>query len=363
LACQWQPPETYQVRAPYWRTDVRIPEDVAEEVARIFGYDTIPTKGLGGEVPPTTPQPRRDLRERLRDALAAAGMQEVITYSLTTLEALQQVVPPEELATYPPLRVVHPVSGDYEYLRPVLRASLLKTLAANIRQHEGELALFEAARGFLTEPDGPPLEQEHIAGVVAGEREDRWGRASGEPVDFYDAKGYVEAALHAVGIEATFQEATAFGLVPGRSAEITIDGRKAGTIGQVQPRVAAAFAIDREVFLFELIVDELLPSVGGARRVEAVPRFPPVVQDIALVVEKQLPAARVQSIIEQHELVARAQVFDVYEGDRVAAGKKSLAFSVTYQSPDHTLTDDEVAKAQRAIVARLKNEVGAELRG
>jgi phenylalanyl-tRNA synthetase beta chain len=363
FGCQWEPPEQYHVRVPYWRGDVRIPDDVAEEVARIAGYDEIPTKGLGGEVPAAIPQPRRDLRERLKDGLAAAGMQEVITYSLTTMEALEQVVAPEELATYPPMRVVYPVSAEHEYLRPVLRASLLRTLAANIRQHEGELALFEAARAFLSEPEGPPQEQEHITGVVAGRHEDRWGHASDEPVDFYDAKGYVEAALHAVGLEATFQEAAAFGLVPGRAADVLIDGRRVGAIGQVHPRTAAHFDIDQEVYLFELVVDELLPSVSPVRRVGAVSRFPPVVQDIALVVDKQVAAGRVRELIAQHELVAGVQVFDVYEGDRIPAGKKSLAFSVTYQSPEHTLTDEEVAKAQRAIVERLKREVGAELRG
>ncbi len=363
LGCLWEPPDSYHVRVPYWRTDVHIPDDVAEEVARIVGYEQIPTKGLGGEIPAQEPQPRRELRERLRDALAAAGMQEVITYSLTTLDALQQVVAPEELATYPPMRVVYPVSADHEYLRPVLRASLLQTLAANIRQHEGEIALFEAARAFLTEPGSPPQEQEHITGVVAGRREDRWGHASDEPVDIFDAKGYVEAALHTIGLSAAFQESTAYGLVPGRTAEITIDGRRAGTIGQVHARVAAHFDIDSEVYLFELVVDELLPFVSPVRRVASVSRFPPVVQDIALVVDKQLAAERVRSIIAQHELVVAAQVFDVYEGDRIPAGKKSLAFSVTYQSPERTLTDDDVAKAQRAILARLKNEAGAELRG
>ena len=363
FACHWEPPDRYHVRVPYWRTDVHIPEDVAEEVARIVGYEEIPTKGLGGDVPFTISQPLRELRERLKEALAAAGMQEVITYSLTTMDALEQVVAPEELATYPPMRVVYPVSADHEYLRPVLRASLLRTLAANIRQHDGELALFESARAFLTEPDGPPQEQEHITGVVAGRREDRWGHASDEPVDFFDAKGYMEAALRAVGLEATFQEATAYGLVPGRTAEVLIDGRKAGTIGQVHPRTAAHFDIDQDVFLFELVVDELLPSVSQVRRVGAVSRFPPVVQDIALVVDKQVAAGRVRELIAQDELVAGAQVFDVYEGEGIPTGKKSLAFSVTYQSPEHTLTDEEVAKAQRAILERLKREVGAELRG
>lgn len=363
FGCKWQPPERFEVRVPYWRTDVRISDDVVEEVARVIGYEKIPTKGLGGEIPPLLPQPRRELRERLCDALVAAGMQEVITYSLTTMEALRQVAPPEELATYPPLKVANPVSAEHEYLRPVLRASLLKTLASNVRQREGEVALFEAARAFAPEPDGPPQEHEHIVGVVAGRREDRWGHASDEPVDFYDAKGYVEAALSSLGVRATFREAAAYGLVPGRSAELRVDGRKVGTIGQVHPSVAEAFDIDTDVYLFELLVDELLPSVGGIRRYRTGSRFPPVVQDVALLVERATPADRVRALIEEHELVREARVFDVYEGDRIPANKKSLAFSVTYQSFDHTLTDEEVARAQRAIVERLRRELGAALRG
>ena len=171
FGCRWSPPSLYQVRVPYWRNDVRIPDDVAEEVARIVGYDQIPTKGLGGDVPPAVPQPRRELRERLRDALVAAGMQEVITYSLTTMAALERVMPPEELATHPPLRAVNPVSADHESLRPLLRAGLLRVLGQNVRRSEGELALFEAARVYLAQPDDVPQEQEHIVGVVTGWRE------------------------------------------------------------------------------------------------------------------------------------------------------------------------------------------------
>lgn len=363
FGCKWQPPERYEVRVPYWRTDVRIPDDVVEEVARVVGYEQIPTKGLGGTVPPREVQPRRELRERLRDALAAAGMQEVISYSLTTVEALRLVVPPEELATYPPLRVVNPVSQEHQYLRPVLRASVLQTLAANARQREGEIALFEAAKGFVPQPEGPPDEREHIVGVVCGRREDRWGHPTDEPVDFYDAKGYLEAALETLGIRATYESAAAFGMVPGRAAEVWVAGRKVGTIGQVHPSVAQAFDLDQDVYLFELLVDELLPLVGGVRRYQSVSRFPPVVQDLALLVDRGTTAASVGALIEQHPLVREARIFDVYEGERIPAGKKSLAFSVTYQSAEGTLTDEAVAEARRSIVERLRRELGAELRG
>jgi phenylalanyl-tRNA synthetase beta chain len=267
-----------------------------------------------------------------------------------------------------------------------------------VRQREGELALFEAARVYVPEPEGLrpeassrggsselaeisdrgaepeglrpeaqpeglPQEQEHVVGVVTGQREDRWGRPSGESVDFYDAKGYVEAALRSLGVEVAFQEATAYGLVPGQTADLLAHGREVGTLGQVHPSVAAAFAIAQDVYLFELVVDELLPSVGDVRRYQTPSRFPPVVQDVALLVARQLRADQVRAVIEEHELVRRAQLFDVYEGERIPPDKKSLAFSVTYQSPDHTLTDEEVARAQRAILERLRRELSAELRG
>ncbi|MCH8160637.1 MAG: phenylalanine--tRNA ligase subunit beta, partial [Chloroflexi bacterium] len=360
FGCKWEPPEHYQVRVPYWRTDVDIPDDIAEEVARIVGYDQIPTKNLGGDVPPAIPQPLRDLRERLRDALAAAGMQEIITYSLTTSEELERVLPEGQLEQL--LKVVNPLSAEHEYLRPVLRGSVLKTLAANVRQRESEIALFEASRVYLPRSGELPEEQEHIVGVVTGKRDDRWGRSSDEPVDFYDAKGYVQAALQAAGVEGTFEAAEEFGLLPGRTAVVSAAGAKVGVIGQLHPSVASSFGIDQDVYLFELVVDHLLPAVQAGVGYAPLMRFPAVVQDIALVVDSSQPAEDVRRLIERHELVRAVRVFDVYEGEGVPADRKSLAFSVTYQSAEKTLTDEEVARAQSEILKSLSEELNAELR-
>jgi phenylalanyl-tRNA synthetase beta chain len=150
--------------------------------------------------------------------------------------------------------------------------------------------------------------------------------------------------------------------VPGRSAEIVVDGRKVGSLGQVHPDVASYFDIDHEAYLFELHLDDLVPLNEEIRHHEPVSRFPPVVQDIALVVDDGVGADAVRAIIDSHDLVRTARVFDVYEGEGIPTGKKSLAFSVTYQASDRTLSDQEVAKAQKAILGRLKNELGAELR-
>jgi phenylalanyl-tRNA synthetase beta chain len=361
FGCTWHEPD-YLVTVPYWRMDVRIADDVAEEVARMVSYDELPVTNLRGEIPPVIPQPLRDLRERARDVLAAAGMQEVINYSLTTLEALQQVVPPELLAEQPPLRVINSLSSQHEYLRTTLRASVLQSLAANQRYSEGEVALFEAARAYLPRGSELPLEEEHLTGVVGGRHEDRWGHPTEEAVDLYDAKGYLEALFGRLSIEAEFVAADVFGMAPGRSAEVLVGGEIVAVIGQVHPRVAAAFDVEGEAYLFVVVLDRLLPFVQVSRRSEPVSRFPPVVQDIALVVDEDVPAGRIKAIIEKAPLVREARLFDFYTGEQVGAGKKSLAFSVTYQSLEDTLTDEEVARAQRGIVERLKREVGASLR-
>jgi phenylalanyl-tRNA synthetase beta chain len=134
-------------------------------------------------------------------------------------------------------------------------------------------------------------------------------------------------------------------------------------IGQLHPDTAAAFDIDQDVFVFDLTIDELLPHAGKQRKMAPVPRFPAVEQDLALIVGEDVAAGALRSAIESNALVREARVFDVYHGEQVPPGKKSVAFAVVYQSPDHTLTDDEVAKAQRKLVERLRREFDAELRG
>jgi phenylalanyl-tRNA synthetase beta chain len=364
----------YAATAPYWRTDVHIADDLCEEIARIIGYDQIPALPLSAAIPERVSQPRRDLRERTRDVLAAAGMRETISYAMTTMDALERVVPKETLATYPPLKLLNPISSEHEFLRPTLRASILMTLAPNLRFRKGEVAIFETAKTYeRTEPgthgedvhegaSALPVEREVVCAAITGKRLDRWGRPSSESVDFFDAKAYAEDLLRQLNIRGEYAPVTEFGMVPGRAAEIIAGGSRIGTIGQVHPDVCAAFDIGQEVFLFEVILDDALTHAGGQRKASSVSRFPAVEQDLALVVDSATPAGDLQAAIEAAPLVVEAKVFDVYAGDQVPKGRKSIAFSVQYQAPDRTLTDDDVAKAQRKIVERLKRDFGADLR-
>ncbi|KKL52066.1 hypothetical protein LCGC14_2289210, partial [marine sediment metagenome] len=252
FSCRWVPPDRYVVRVPYWRTDVSIADDVVEEIARVIGYDRLPTRRLRGELPPAWPQPRRDLRTRVADILAAAGMQEVVTYSLTSLEALSKVLAPEELSVHAPLRVANPMSQEQEYARTSLRASLLRTLADNVRHRDDFTALFETARVYLPRPDDLPEEVETVAAVITGRSPDRWGRPGGEPAGFYQAKSYLDLLFGRLGVSAEYAETEDHALLPGRAAAVSVDGRRIGLVGQVHPRVASQFDLEAPVAMFEI---------------------------------------------------------------------------------------------------------------
>jgi phenylalanyl-tRNA synthetase beta chain len=256
------------------------------------------------------------------------------------------------------------MSRQQEYLRTTLRASLLETLAANLRHRQARMvALFETARIYLPRPDDLPLEAERLVGVVSGARPDRWGHPSETPIDLFDAKAYLDFLFERLGLAPAYEDADDFALLPGRSAEVRQNSQRLGVLGQVHPRVAAAFDIQQDVFLFELDLEALPPHTGKPRRYQPLSRFPAVEEDIAVVVDDGVTAAQVRAIIESSSLVQRATLFDVYTGPPVPSGKKSLAFSVAYQSFEDTLTDAEVQRERRRILERLSRQVGAELRG
>jgi phenylalanyl-tRNA synthetase beta chain len=198
---------------------------------------------------------------------------------------------------------------------------------------------------------------------VTGRRLDRWGRAGPDSVDFFDAKAYVAELLRGLNVEAVYTAANEFAFAPGRTAEISAGGVRVGVIGQIHPDVAAQFDIDQEIYVFDIDLNALLPHAGAQRKMAPVPRFPAVEQDLALIVDEDTPSAALRAAIESAALVRDARIFDVYRGDQVPPGKKSVALAVAYQSADHTLTDDEVAKAQRKLLERLRREFNAEQRG
>ena len=363
FGCRWMPPDHFIVRVPYWRTDVTIADDVIEEVARIVGYDEFPTTQLRGEIPSWAPQPLRALRERVRDLLMATGLQEVITYSLTDLPTLEKVLPTEDLKISPPLRVANPMSREYEYARTTLRGSMLQTLARNTRTSGADhLALFEIARTYQPREDDLPHEVETICAAFSGRKSGWWQDSSRESAGFYDAKGHIDTLLAALHLRGEYRDAVDHAYLPGRTTEIYVGGSRVGVLGEVHPRVAASFDLKDDVAMFELDVEALLPHVPETVHYEPVSPYPTVEESLAVVVDAKVQAADVIGLIEGSRLIRSASVLSVYTGPPVPQGKKSLAFSVSYQSPERTLSDEDVAKERARIVERLKRELDAELR-
>jgi phenylalanyl-tRNA synthetase beta chain len=368
------------VSAPYWRSDIKCSADLVEEMVRIIGYEKIPITRLGSTLPqqksnlsPAAQQ--SNLREKLHNILTGLGFQEILTYSLVSLEKLQKLSPRLELKL-PPLKVANPMNREQEYLRTSLRAGLLSTLAHNQKFEQAGIRLFEIGKVFL--PQHPhviaseakqsqeerelPQEKEMFCAVLSGARAELSWQADKEPLDFFDAKGIVENLLNQLGLKASFGIGDDEILFPGKGANIIVDDDRIGILGELHPKVAQAFELSNTICLIEVDLEKLLTKLTGIREYQSIPRFPSVTRDIALVVDEQVSYGRVEEIIQSFPLVTKVTLFDLYRGEQIAEGKKSFAIRIVYQSPSHTLTDEEVDQTQEQMLARLHQELGATLR-
>ncbi|MBI3040476.1 MAG: phenylalanine--tRNA ligase subunit beta [Chloroflexi bacterium] len=351
------------VTAPYWRSDIRLAVDLIEEVARITGYDRLPTTMLSQPIPRQNPEPVIGLKREVRHRLAAYGFQEVITYSLTSLEILNKLSPESHPLEPVLLRLANPMTVEQEYLRPNLRANLLATLAANRRHEDGTITLFELGRIYRPRTHDLPDEREVVCGLLSGSGLEKSWQGRDESLDFFAAKGVVEGLLSQLGVAASFEPGLDEGLHSSKQAAIVIGGQRPGVVGELHPRVLANFEIVGAVYLFEIDLVALLPFTTAHKMFQPVPRFPAVVRDIALVIDAGIAHQQVLDIIKGFPLVEQVVIFDVYSGEQVPAGKKSLAYRITFQSPAHTLTDDEVNQVQEQILDELSRELGAVRRG
>ena len=223
--------------------------------------------------------------------------------------------------------------------------------------------LFEVGKVYLHRDNDLPDERTMAAGVMGGPRTDRSWLSGEDVLGFFDAKGILETMFNRLRVEVVFEHAEDPNLAPGRTADIVAAGEKVGVVGEIHPKTAALFDMSRQpVVLFEIDVERLL-SLGTPRiTYQPIPRYPEIVRDLALVVDAGVPTSGVEAIIGGFPLVSQVALFDVYTGDKIPQGKRSLAFSVRFQSPQRTLTDEEVDRTQQKIVDRLRRELGAELR-
>ena len=367
--------EMLHVTAPDYRMDIGTgivgQADVVEEIARIYGYNAIPTTIIADAMPPQRADRPFELEEKTRDLLAALGLRENISYRMTTPEREAQLTPPGAESAFPAGRYVelaNPISSDRTVLRHTLLANLLENARANARWTRRQ-QVFEIGNIYLANPgEALPDEPLRLGLLMTGPRyESAWlGADSGDNVDYFDIKGVVESLLDGLHISgAAYSRSGHTSFHPGRSAQLSVNGQPIGTFGELHPLVASAFDLtDAPVYVAEFDLDALLQHAPAMYSVKPLPITPPVLQDIALVVKEETPAADVESVIVKAggDLLKGVQLFDVYRGEPIPAGHKSLAYSLTYQTDDRTLTDKEVASVQTRIVKAAERELGAKLR-
>lgn len=333
--------------------------DVLEEVARSYGYDNLPETRMADALPPQVGNPAHEWEEHVRDLLVNLGFQEIVSYRLTSPERESRLAAFDEYVA-----LANPIAPERRVLRRSLSASALEAVEKNARADS--IALFEIGPVFEPQPGGLPREPRKLVLAMSGLREAlAWDVKDSPHFDFYDLKGRIElllSGLHYPDISYAPTDSVPY-LHPGKAAEVRIGGERVGVFGELHPLVRDRYeAGNAPILLAEFDLDALrrIPPVYGVR---PVPEVPPVLEDIAVIVDEAVPAAQVEALIRQTggKSLANVRLFDVYRGEQIGAGKKSLAYSLTYQS-DRTMTDAEAAAIRKKIVKRLENELGAKLR-
>jgi phenylalanyl-tRNA synthetase beta chain len=360
--------ETLKVTVPSHRRDVTRPIDLVEEVGRIWGYDRFPTTLMRDELPPQRDNPRLAGAERVRDLLVGCGLDEVITYSLVSLEDEEKLHPGEPAPALPVhLQLRNPLSSEQNTLRETLLPSLFHTTRENLRFLD-RVAIFEIGRVYLpVEGQTLPDESRRLGAVMTGPREERsWLEGQDRTlVDFFDLKGVVEVLLTRLELEGTLGPDEHDAFHPGRCARVSVNGEDLGVMGELHPVVREAFELpDQPICALEFDLDALLAPWGMPREMTPLSTHPPVYEDLAVVVSEDTPAVDVRHLIARAgaPLLRSVALFDVYRGAQVGADKKSLAYRLTYQADDRTLTDEQVAEVRSRIVQRLEAALGATLR-
>jgi phenylalanyl-tRNA synthetase beta chain len=333
--------------------------DVLEEVARSYGFDKIPTTTMSDALPPQVGNPIHEWEEHLRDLLVAIGLQEVVTYRMTSPEREGRVVAHSEY-----VRIANPIAPERSVLRQSLVASVLEVAEKNAKAES--IAMFEVGSIFEPVKNDLPNEPRKLAIVMTGARiASAWDVKDAPAFDFYDMKGRIElllAGLRFTDIVYAESEST-YQLHPGKSAEVKVSGQVVGVFGELHPLAKEKYAFgDSAVIVAEFDLEKLRtlnPSYG----IKPVSEFPPMYEDIALILDESVAASAVEALIRQTggKTVTEVRLFDVYRDEKIGAGKKSLAYSLTYQA-EKTLTDAEAAAIRNKIVKRLENTVGAKLR-
>ncbi len=350
-------------------TDVIGKADLMEEIARIYSYDRIPQTRISDELPPQSGNHELDIEEHIRDTLVDLGLQEVITHRMTSVEKeTRRLSPDTPPVDKPYFSLANPISPDRSVLRQSLLASVLDVIERNARIRE-RMTIFEIGSIFLrSEDEDLPEEAKRLVIAITGPRAlADWSGADTTPMDFFDLKGIIEQLFEGLHIsDATYQPITFPSFHPGKCARVLVGETQIGVMGELHPQVTENYDLPKtSLYTADFDLDAVITLVPPLFDVIAIPSQPPIFEDIALILDETIPADQVEQLILQTggRTVTDVRLFDVYRGEQIGPGKKSLAYNLTYQDPERTLTDKDAANLRNKIVRRLEQELGAKLRG
>lgn len=348
------------VQVPSRRKDITIKEDLIEEVARIYGYDDIPSTLPVFEKVTSGQLTDRQYKTRMvKEVLEGAGLDQAITYSLVSKEDATAFAMQQRQT----IDLLMPMSEAHASLRQSLLPHLIEAASYNVAHKNKDVKLFEIGNVFFANGEGElPDQVEYLSGILTGDYVVNQWQGKKETVDFYLAKGVVDRVSEKLNLEFSYRRADIDGLHPGRTAEILLENKVVGFIGELHPTLAADNDLKR-TYVFELNFDALMAVSVGYINYQPIPRFPGMSRDIALEVDQNIPAADLLSTIHAHggNILKDTLVFDVYQGEHLEKGKKSIAIRLNYLDTEETLTDERVSKVQAEIEAALI-EQGAVIR-
>lgn len=352
--------ETLTVNVPSRRKDITIKEDLIEEVARIYGYDEIPSSlPVFGEVTSGELTDRQHKTRTVKETLEGAGLNQAITYSLVSKDHAKDFA----LQERPTISLLMPMSEAHATLRQSLLPHLIEATAYNVARKNKDVRLYEVGRVFFGNGEGElPDEVEYLSGILTGEYAVNAWQGKKEEIDFFIAKGVVDRVAEKLNLEFSYKAGKIEGLHPGRTAIVSLVGQNIGFIGELHPQVAAGNDLKR-TYVFELNYDAMMQVAVGYINYEQIPKFPGVTRDIALEVNHDVPSSELKQIIHNNgeDILQSTLVFDVYEGEHLEKGKKSVAIRLNYLDTEDTLTDERVSKIHDKILEALQAQ-GATIR-
>ncbi len=360
-------PGIFEVCVPSFRVDIEREIDLVEEIARMNGFENIPVTMPKARVFSDLPPKRQRLERRLKSLLADQGFNEVINFSFIAPDALDKLLLDADDPRRDTVRLRNPLVEEQSVMRTTLLPSLLATAAQNISYRELDQRIFELRRIYLPkEGQELPLEPLYLAGLLTGRREvEGWNQAK-SPVDFFDAKGILENIFSAIQLTDVLYSAEKPETFyhPGKACSILLGDEPVGSLGELHPDVQEQFGIDQTVYYFELNVEHLVAHSRDITSVSPPSRFPDTIRDIAMLIADEVPFIAVRECIKAVRIkeIEEVGIFDLYRGEHIPAGQKSIAVRLRYRSHDRTLTDEEVVRLHERVIKNLINEIKVTIR-